>query len=132
MAATGSINDTAKRLMLEKTFIIGDSNYEPVKRILVTGTKAGGGTFTSDLTTTLPIFAWNDKLVLNAGQAPYTVPIGEAATIDEILLQAEDLNLSSPGSPVYVTFATISLGADSVTFQGPGNYTITQLDIDLA
>lgn len=127
MAATGSIDFTAKELMLKGPFIDGTTDYGPVVRL-----EAYEGTsLIGDYAHSSAIFVWNstdNKLELDPGET-FTIPIPEAATIDKIRLSAVDLN--APGT-AYMFFVTIDLGADSVTFQGPGNYTITQLDIDLA
>lgn len=126
MAATGSLDTKTKEIMLKAGFVEGNSFYGPVRRIAA----FNGVTFIAAFVDNTPIFEWNstdNKLQLVSGET-FTISIPQAATIDKIELGAE--LLSVPGE--FVEFATISLGADSVTFQGPGNYTITQLDIDLA
>lgn len=126
MPVTGSLDVKTKKIMLEAGFIDGNSEYGPVRRIAA----FNGVTFIAAFVDTTPIFEWNsndEKLQLISGET-FQISIPQAETIDKIELGAELLNV--PGT--FVEFATIDLGGDSVTFQGPGTYTITQLDIDLS
>lgn len=126
MSATGTIPQN-KRVDMFKPFLDGTDAYD-VPTVLVavmdddteyTLNTGSDDLFTYDFT--------DDKVVLNS-EVTASIDIDAAGTIEEIKVQSNVL--ASGGGRT--TLLTIALNDETVTFQGPGTYTITQLDLTIS
>jgi hypothetical protein len=129
MAITGSIDQVSKRLMLENLADGDGTSHGPIIKIRA----YNGSNLVAEYTTTTvgnSIFDYNtttNLLSLISGET-YSISIPSATTIDKVTLGARIL--TAPEEE-YRNVVTLNLGAEAVTFQGPGTYTITQFDINL-
>lgn len=133
MAETGSVTSNGKQALLGSFLeanTVGGTSYTEVNAISIHATAASTTPITREVEPSgNAIFQLNgDKLELVNS---ISFDITEATNIEKIEIEASYFPVV--GDPAeYRAFATIVLtDGDIVSFQGPGTYTITQLDITL-
>jgi len=126
MPATGTIPQD-RRVDMFSPFLNGTSSYNAptvLKAVMSDSTEYTLNTGSDDL------FAYdftNDKVILNSAVTA-SIDIDAAGTIEEVKVDAFVVS----GGGATVTLLTIALNDETVTFQGPGTYTITQLDLTIS